>query len=148
MSNRGRSKRKGALLKANKSASQPSSPASQSRVEVNETKTFTPQMDSSVQLPFVLSAEEQSIIQTLRTPTELLVLCKSSKPTASLDILWLGSMNLSRVEGIELLKVSGEYDHGDSRYLKRNWLRLAMLLRESGDPNLAGYYEQLASVLP
>ena len=152
VSNRVRSKRKGGLLKAKQSARQPLSSASEDvvtdSVVMTESKTFATQSESSVQLPLVLSSEQQNTIQTLRTPEEIFALCNASSPTKSLEVLWLSSMNLPVPLSIEVLKVSAEYDHGDVRYLKRNWLRLAILLRRSGDVTLAAFYESQAAALP
>lgn len=148
VSNRVRSKRKGGLLKGKQSASKPLSSASQDVGSIVESKTFATQSESSYQLPLVVSVEQQNAIQTLRTAEEILVLCDAARPTKSLEILWLSSMHLSTAVSIEVLKVSAEYDHGDVRYLKRNWLRLAMLLRRSGDLTLAEFYESQAATLP
>ena len=52
------------------------------------------------------------------------------------------------MNAITLLRYSSQYDHGDARYLKRNWLRLASLLRQTGQVEEAAKYEQLASSLP
>ena len=99
-------------------------------------------------LPLTLTQKQLLSVQQADGEQALLALCGINRPTQSLDILWLASQRSSNVDAISLLRYSSQYDHGDARYLKRNWLYLASLLRQTGQIEEAAKYEQLASSLP
>ena len=97
---------------------------------------------------FTLTPKQPLTVQQTDGVQALLTLCDISRPTQSLDILWLASQRATDVNAIVLLRYSSQYDHGDTRYLKRNWLYLTSLLRQTGQVEEAAKYEQLASSLP
>ena len=119
--------------------------------EVPEESTLLQSAESeqdSNNLPFTLTQEQKVLVQQADGVQDLLALCDASRPTQSLDILWVASQRISNTQAIILLQYSSLYDNGDTLYLKRNWLELASLLRQNGRSEEAAKYEQLASSLP
>jgi hypothetical protein len=105
-------------------------------------------IESSVEsLPSMLSNSEQSTLRTADVES-VVGMCDVQNPTKSLDVLWFASLNRGRNDAISLLIRSADYDHGDSRYLKRNWIRLSQLYAEQGNNQRAQHYQQMADALP
>lgn len=102
----------------------------------------------SSQLPDVLTEEQQRLLERATNIESVLNLCDVSQPTQSLQILWTASRILLTPDAIAALKLSSNYDHGDVRYLKRNWLLLSSLLYQTGQEEDAMKYQQLAASLP
>ncbi len=78
----------------------------------------------------------------------VLAMCSSSKPTESLEILWFASQQTQIEQSIALLEYSAKYDHGDSQYLKRNWVQLIQLLNSNGQEVRAQIFQDLVDALP
>jgi hypothetical protein len=78
----------------------------------------------------------------------VLAMCSSSKPTESLEILWYASRQTQIEQSIVLLQYSAKYDHGDSQYLKRNWVQLIQLLNLNGQESRAQILQDLVDALP
>ena len=79
---------------------------------------------------------------------KVLEMCNSSKPTESLEILWYASQLTEIEQSIVILEYSANYDHGDSLYLKRNWLLLIQNLKSNGQEGRAQYFQDLVEALP
>jgi len=105
-------------------------------------------VETEAQLPSVLTLEQRQAVKQAQSVAAVLALCSTSKPTESLEILWLASRFASPTDAIVLLRESSTYDNGDGRYLKRNWLLLARLLRQTNQAAEATKYEQRALSLP
>lgn len=101
-----------------------------------------------VQLPSVLTEEQQRLLKQATNAPSVFALCDNRQPTQALDLLWTASRILPTSDAITVLKQSSSYDHGDLRYLKRNWLLLSSLLYQTGQSEEAIKYQQLASSLP
>ena len=120
-----------------------------SAAEAPMDETFTSEIEQAAdQLPAVLTLQERQTIKRAQNVESVLSLCSVNRPTESLEMLWLASRFASSADAIVLLGASSQYDNGDSRYLKRNWLLLATLLRQTGRTTEAVEYEQRALSLP
>ena len=102
----------------------------------------------STQLPSVLTVEQQRLVRQATNAPSVFALCDNRQPTQALEILWTASRRLPTSDAITVLKQSSSYDHGDIRYLKRNWLRLSSLLFQTGQEEEGVKYQQQASSLP
>ena len=100
------------------------------------------------QLPSVLTEEQRRLLDQATNAPTVFALCDNRQPTQALDILWTASRILPTSDAITVLKQSSSYDHGDVRYLKRNWLLLSSLLYQIGQSEEAMRYQLLASSLP
>ena len=107
-------------------------------------------------LPMVVDlVTRENIRKTLKLDGEwalniakVLEMCNSSKPTESLEILWYASQLTEIEQSIVILEYSANYDHGDSLYLKRNWLLLIQNLKSNGQEGRAQYFQDLVEALP
>lgn len=104
--------------------------------------------ETADQLPSVLTLEERQAVKQTQSVAAVMALCSTYRPTESLEILWLASRFASPSDAVVLLRESSTYDNGDGRYLKRNWLLLARLLRQTNQPAEAAKYEERALSLP
>ncbi len=103
---------------------------------------------TSTLLPSVLTIEQQLLVRQATNAPSVFALCDTRQPTQALDILWTASRTLPTSDAITVLKQSSSYDHGDTRYLKRNLLRLSSLLFQIGQEEEGVNYQQQASSLP
>jgi len=120
-------------------------PAPQSRAASAE-DADTDQSDES--LPSLLTSTERQQMQSLSSAEEVQARCDTQEPTKSLERIWVTSLNKTPSDAITILLLSNQYNHGDPRYLKRNWLLLATQYRNAGQTDQALRYEQLAQGLP
>ena len=104
------------------------------------------QFDES--LPSLLTSTERQQMQSWSSAEEVQARCNTQEPTKSLERIWVASLNKTPSDAITILLLSHRYDHGDQRYLKRNWLLLATQYRNAGQTDQALRYEQLAQGLP
>ena len=100
------------------------------------------------QLPSVLTEEQRRLLNQATNAPAVFALCDNRQPTQALEILWTASGILPTSDAITVLKQSSGYDHGDVRYLKRNWLLLSSLLYQIGQSEEAKQYQLLAFSLP
>lgn len=98
-------------------------------------------------LPSMLSTSEQSALRAGDVES-VVGRCDVQNPTKSLDVLWFASLTRNSNDATSLLTRSADYDHGDPRYLKRNWIRLSQIYAEQGNNQRAQYYQQMADALP
>ena len=105
------------------------------------------QVSAIQSLPDTLSELEKSTLNTADTES-IIGMCDPQNPTKSLDILWFASLPRESSDAIALLLRSSQYDYGDTRYLKRNWMRLSQIYATQGNVQRAQYYQQMADALP
>lgn len=142
-------KAKGQRAKKAPMAAAESAPMAMSADDAVSGYAYTSDRDEPVQpLPTVLTVAQRQQVNSQTTVQQVLDLCDPNKPTEALDILWVAHPSRSQAEQIQLLEQSSVYSNGDSRYLKRNWLKLAQLYRKNGNVSQAEQYEQRALSLP
>jgi hypothetical protein len=138
----------GGMLSSRRSRGAKKSKAMAPAAEAMPASSDEMSIESSVEsLPSMLSNSEQSTLRTADVES-VVGMCDVQNPTKSLDVLWFASLNRGRNDAISLLNRSADYDHGDLRYLKRNWIRLSQLYAEQGNNQRAQHYQQMADALP